>query len=72
MRYYENPKMTSENRCAARSMYIPGGVSERKLLNGTWDFAYFSRDIDVPETIEHWERIAVPACWQLQGYENPN
>ena len=42
------------------------------LLNGTWDFAYFSRDIDVPETIEHWDTIPVPSCWQLQGYENPN
>lgn len=72
MRNYENPERTSENRCAPRSCYIPGGVSERTLLNGTWDFAFFNRDMDVPETIEKWDTIPVPSCWQLQGYENPN
>ena len=72
MRHYENPRATSENRCAPRSYYIPGGKSEYRLLNGDWRFAYFSRDIDVPETIEKWDTIPVPSCWQLQGYEDPN
>lgn len=72
MRYYEDPQRTSENRCPARSCYIPGGVSERMLLSGVWDFAYFARDIDVPARIEGWETITVPGCWQLQGYEQPN
>ena len=72
MRHYENPQRTSENRCPSRSWYIPGGVSQRELLNGDWQFAYFDRDIDVPEVIENWDTIPVPSCWQLQGYENPN
>ena len=72
MRHYENPQKTSENRCAPRSWYIPGGVSKRLLLNGDWQFAFFERDIDVPEVIENWDTIPVPSCWQLQGYENPN
>ena len=72
MRKYENPRATSENRCAPRSYYIPGGKSEYSLLNGTWRFAYYSRDIDVPETIGNWDTIPVPSCWQLHGYENPN
>ena len=72
MRKYENPRATSENRCAPRSYYIPGGKSEYTLLNGQWRFAYYSRDIDVPEKIENWDTIPVPSCWQLQGYENPN
>ncbi len=72
MRQYENPQKTSENRCAPRSWYIPGGVSKRLLLNGDWQFAFFERDIDVPEVIESWDTIPVPSCWQLQGYENPN
>lgn len=72
MRQYENPTATSENRCASRSYYIPGGKSEYHLLNGDWRFAYFSRDIDVPERIENWNTIPVPSCWQLHGYENPN
>ena len=72
MRHYENPERTSENRCAPRSWYIPGGVSRQILLNGDWQFAYFTRDIDVPEVIAAWDTIPVPSCWQLQGYENPN
>lgn len=72
MRFYENPLKTSENRVAPRSYYIPTGVSEYKLLNGEWNFAYFERDIDIPEKIEKWDKIPVPSCWQLQGYENPN
>lgn len=72
MRHYENPRHTSENRLNPRSYYIPGGVSEYKLLNGDWKFAYFERDIDVPDTIEEWDTIPVPSCWQLLGYENPN
>lgn len=72
MRHYENPRATSENRCEKRSYYIPGGKSEYRLLNGDWRFAYFDRDIDVPECIENWDSIPVPSCWQLHGYEDPN
>ena len=72
MRVYENPQVTSENRCATRSYYIPGGISEYLLLNGTWDFAYFERDIDVPERIEKWDTIPGSSCWQLHGYGSPN
>ncbi len=72
MRIYENPLRTSENRLNPRSYYIPEGVSEYKLLNGEWDFAYFKRDVDVPDVISEWDKIPVPSCWQLFGYENPN
>ena len=72
MRHYENPQFTSESRVKPRSYYIPEGVSEYQLLNGEWKFAYFKRDIDVPEVIEKWDTIPVPSCWQLQGYDNPN
>lgn len=72
MRSYENPEKTSENRLPARSCYIPQGRSEYQLLNGEWDFAYFERDIDVPENIRQWDKIPVPSCWQLYGYDNPN
>lgn len=72
MRIYEDPRKTSENRLPPRSYYIPQGKSEYMLLNGTWRFAYFSRDIDVPEKIEKWDEIPVPSCWQILGYEAPN
>lgn len=72
MRIYENPQMTSENRNPSRSYYMPSGVSEVLMMNGKWRFAYFERDIDVPDKIEKWDVISVPSCWQLLGYENPN
>ncbi len=72
MRAYEQLNFTSENRKIPRSYYIPGGVSEYQLLNGEWRFAYFERDIDVPEKIEKWDTIPVPSCWQILGYENSN
>ena len=72
MRIYENPQKTSENRLSPRSWYIPEGKSEYHILNGDWRFAYFCRDIDVPEEISHWDTIPVPSCWQLLGYEDPN
>ncbi len=72
MNIYENPNKTSENRLSPRSYYIPEGVSEYTLLNGEWDFAYFKSIADVPDEITNWDKIPVPSCWQILGYENPN
>ena len=72
MRFYENILKTSENRMPQRSYYIPESPGAYTLLNGTWRFRYFSRDIDLPEVIESWDSIDVPSCWQTRGYENPN
>ena len=72
MRFYENPLKTSENRLAPRSYYIPSGKSEYMLLNGEWNFKYFSRDVDYCGEITEWDKISVPSCWQILGYENPN
>lgn len=71
-RFYEDPQKTSENRLPQRAYYIPQGKSEYTLLNGTWRFAWFPRDYEVPEVIDRWEQIPVPSCWQLYEYENPN
>ena len=83
MRIYEDFNKTSENREAQRAYYIPyeslekalEGIKENsayyKILNGQWKFAYFKRDIDVPETITAWDIINVPSCWQTLGYEEP-
>lgn len=72
MRFYENPEKTSENRCKPRAYYIPSGKSEYTLLNGTWRFAFFKRDFEVPEEINEWDNIPVPSCWQILGYESNN
>ncbi len=85
MRKYENLKLLHENTLPPRAHYIPydtlegaldGDRSASKyyfLLNGEWNFKYYSRDIDCPGLcdITDWERVPVPSCWQTTGYEKP-
>ncbi len=71
MRFYENPQKTSENRERPRAYYIPTGISEYIPLNGEWKFAYFENS-DLVESVSRWDKINVPSCWQLNGYESPN
>ncbi|OPJ58137.1 glycoside hydrolase family 2 TIM barrel-domain containing protein [Clostridium oryzae] len=83
MRSYENLNLISENREPQRSYYIPYDTLEKalkgnkedseyyRLLNGEWNFAYFNRDIDVPEVITKWDKIPVPSNWQMHGYDIP-
>ena len=72
MRFYENPEKTSENRLKQRAYYIPENIGAMLSLNGVWRFRYYERDFDMEERIEQWEKIDVPSCWQVRGYENPN
>ena len=83
MRIYEDFNKTYENRMPQRAYYIPYESLEKalegkkensayyKCLNGQWSFAYFERDIDVPELITQWDTIPVPSCWQMHGYDKP-
>ncbi len=71
MRFYENPLKTSENREKPRAYYIPKGSCEYVSLNGKWNFAFFENS-DLATEPESWDKIDVPSCWQLKGYENPN
>ncbi len=83
MRNYEDLNQLQIGREPQRSYYIPYDTLEKalegkreasslyQLLNGEWDFAYFERDIDVPEQITAWDKIPVPSNWQMHGYERP-
>ena len=83
MRRYEELKSIHVNTLAPRAHYVPYDTAEKalagvkeasafyKLLNGEWQFKYFSRDIDCPNVITEWDNIAVPSCWQSKGYERP-
>lgn len=84
MRIYENLSNIHINTEPPRAHYFPfetldkalnGDKNESKYytcLNGTWDFRYFSRDIDCPKEITDWESIDVPSCWQSRGYDITN
>ena len=71
MRYYENPRATSENRLPPRAYYIPGGCAQTISLNGTWKFRFFPDETQFCEP-ETWDAIPVPSCWQLHGYDETN
>lgn len=83
MRKYEDLSRIHENALSPRAHYIPYESADKALagdkfqskyytlLNGEWDFRYFSRDIDCPEKITEWDKVKVPSCWQMTGYEKP-
>ncbi len=70
MRRYEDLTKISENRLPQRAYYIP--ENSKTLLNGVWDFKYFEADYEEDTVEKAWDKIDVPSCWQLKGYENPN
>lgn len=83
MRYYEDLNKISINREPTRAYYIPYESMEKALLgernkskyynslNGIWDFKYYERDIDIEKDITAWDKIPVPSCWQMHGYDIP-
>lgn len=86
MRPYESLSVFSENRMPQRAYYIPyeslpkalNGDRRQsgyyQLLNGSWEFAFYDRDFDLPENLEEIvfkNTIPVPSCWQNHGYEKP-
>ena len=88
MNLYENPNILQENREKEHAYFVPFHSSESaaarenensrfyKLLNGEWQFAYFGRCMDVPETVFSENavlpaKIKVPCSWQLAGYDVP-
>jgi beta-galactosidase len=81
-RYYENSKVLHIGTCENRSWYVPlqgnDGKSEMTDLSGKdWYFRLFDKPSLVPETLaeeetekaENWDRILVPSCWQMLGYD---
>ncbi len=85
MRKYEDLKFIHENTLPPRAHYIPYDTEKKALagdrlgssfftlLNGTWSFKYYYRDIDCPKVadITDWDTVSVPSCWQTTGYEKP-
>ena len=72
MRFYENLNHISENRLPQRAYYIPENEGAYTLLNGMWDFKYYTADFLEKDSDEFSDKIPVPSCWQLLGYDNPN
>ena len=84
--YFEDPSVLHLGTCPNRSYYIPCANAEEaaqkcprtagsrmQLLNGVWDFKYYSsvRDLKTApwEDDEAYDQIEVPSCWQMKGYD---
>ncbi len=84
IREYENPSFIQVNCEPQRAYYIPYESLDKalagdkyksakyRLLNGEWNFAYFENENDIPEHITNWDKLMVPAVWQLNGYGTPH
>ncbi|EAR09795.1 putative beta-galactosidase [Reinekea sp. MED297] len=83
-RDWENPAVVQQNRLAAHAPLhgYPSvkaarqGQSQRRSLNGEWQFALFDQPESVPDSLINGEggftdRIEVPSNWQLQGFDRP-
>ena len=70
MRKYEKTDFISENREPQRAYYIP--ENGHMFLNGEWSFKFFDTDFEEEYISKGWDKITVPSCWELKGYENPN
>lgn len=88
MHDYENPRALSEGRLPAHAYFIPfsdragalRGIKEESpyylLLNGNWNFSYYTRFADVPADIaekmpDDADVLPVPSNWQMYGYDVP-
>lgn len=85
-RDWENPQIVEVNKLRAHSPLNSYRAvmdacrqvnTQKRSLNGRWDFKLWGRPDDVDESIldsntsAGWQSIEVPSNWQLQGYDKP-
>jgi len=87
---WKNPEINEVNKEKARSWYLPYENIEKarkaipeesefyKLLNGLWNFKFFSNLEEIEKDFykleyddNSWSKIKVPADWQFEGYDYP-
>ncbi|MBR5712525.1 MAG: DUF4981 domain-containing protein [Lachnospiraceae bacterium] len=83
MTFHEDPELLHINTVEDRNYYIPFAPGEdafsdrtassrMELLNGEWDFAYYSSFAEMPTDavdLPKNAKIPVPSCIQLYGYD---
>ena len=67
-----------ENRSQADEVSILDkrySSSKVRVLNGDWDFVFYHNPNDMPVDFNTdeitFDKIKVPGCWQMQGYDRP-
>ena len=85
MIYHENNEVFHVNVLPSHCYFIPFAKNQNpfdereksscfELLNGEWDFKYYPSIIDLEDdfiSAPFSEKIPVPSCWQLFGYDKP-
>lgn len=76
--YYQDLSIVRVGTMPNRAYYIPSDPCRKTgqkhpnsrvlMLNGNWDFHYFSRVSDLTFTPESYDILPVPSNWQMQGY----
>ncbi len=66
----------SKEKCIGADYLKARALSDKVvLLSGQWDFQFYSKGISIPQTIDtdkiKFDRLVVPSCWQMKGYEKP-
>ncbi|GAA4814771.1 glycoside hydrolase family 2 TIM barrel-domain containing protein [Litoribaculum gwangyangense] len=71
---WENQYVTQINKeKPTATLFYDDSSDDVISLNGIWDFAYFDDVSKVPADAkpEKWNKIQVPAAWEMQGYGTP-
>ena len=87
---WENPEVFAVNKEETRATSLPYPTVDLaltddyslspfyRLLNGTWDFKWFPRVMDVPQgfyaenyNISGWDKMPVPGNWEFNGFGVP-
>ena len=86
---WQDPAIYEENRLPARAtLYSFADQETAKTqdrdqsgrwfsLNGDWNFAFYEKPADVPETVgsqeyaPEWKTIDVPSSWEMRGFGTP-
>lgn len=78
-KYYENLDVVRVNTMPNRAFYLPSPAecpNEEKsdnqrilMLNGKWDFKYFSSVADFTFDCDKFDKLDVPSNWQNFGYD---
>lgn len=88
---FDDFNIFNRNKLNYRAYYIPFNNEEEmqnttylterynssmvKVLNGEWQFKYYSKCADLPDDFntdtENMDTVTLPCTWQRSGYENP-
>ncbi|TWO34541.1 DUF4981 domain-containing protein [Seonamhaeicola sediminis] len=71
---WENQHVTQINKeKPSATLFYDDSSDDVTSLNGIWDFAYYDDVSQVPANAkpEKWNKIEVPAAWEMQGYGTP-